>query len=135
MILGKPERLVLGVVPARAQVEHEAAAADGVGGHRHLREQPGVAIGGARDELTDLDTARCGGERRRDRPRLVHSFERCVRELPKKWSLTQTESSPSSSARVANSRISGQDGVPVRPSDSASGTITPIARGQFFNSM
>ncbi len=34
------ERLVLGVVPARAETEHEAAAADRVGRDRHLGEEP-----------------------------------------------------------------------------------------------
>jgi hypothetical protein len=41
------ECLVLRVVPTSAQAEDEAAAADLVSGHGHLREQSGRAVGGA----------------------------------------------------------------------------------------
>jgi len=71
------ERLILGVVPPCAQTENEpAAAADRVSRDRHLREQSGIPIRGARDQLADLDACRRRGERGGQRPRFVNPFER-----------------------------------------------------------
>jgi len=55
-------RLLLGVGAGWYDREYEAAAADRVGGHRHLREQSGVAERHACDELAQ--PRRCWWKRR-----------------------------------------------------------------------
>ena len=76
------ERLVLGVVPARAETQHEAAAADRVGRDRHFGEEPRIPIRGARDQLADLDAFRRRRERGGERPRFVNPFGRRTGHAP-----------------------------------------------------
>ena len=70
------ERLVLGVVPARAKTQHEAATADRVGRDRHLGEESRIPIRGACDQLADLDARRRRAERGSECPRFVDPFWR-----------------------------------------------------------
>jgi hypothetical protein len=76
------ERLVFGVVPAGAETQHQAAAADRVGRDRHLRKESRIPIRGARDQLADLGAFRRRGERGGKRPRFVNPFWRRTGHAP-----------------------------------------------------
>src|SRR5689334_2870174 len=65
-------RLVLTLVPPRAQAEDEATTGEHVDARGFLGQQPRVAIRRARDELAELDRARVLGERSERRERLEH---------------------------------------------------------------
>jgi len=65
---GEAERLELGVVPARAEAEAEAAAGDLVDPGRHPCEEPRRVERGRGDERPELDALRGRGQRGEQRP-------------------------------------------------------------------
>src|SRR5215211_4940211 len=70
VVVRNPERAELGLVPARAEAEHEAPAADLVDRRGHLRDQPRRVTAGARDQRTEPHALGRRRERREQRPRL-----------------------------------------------------------------
>ncbi len=61
---GDAVHAVLTFVPRRAESELEPAVAQVIDGHRHLREDGGLAIRDAGDEATHTQPRRNGGKRR-----------------------------------------------------------------------
>ena len=70
VVVRDPERPVLLLVPAGAEAEHEAAAADLVDRRRHLRDQARRVEARAGDERAEPHPLGRGGQRREQRPRL-----------------------------------------------------------------
>jgi hypothetical protein len=69
---------VLVLLPARAEAEHDAAAAHVVERRGHLREHGRVAVGVAHDQRPEAQARDGGGERREDRPRLLPGTARVL---------------------------------------------------------
>ena len=76
VVEGIAEGAVLLEVPSGAKPEGDAATAHRIRRGRHLREQPRRPVGGAHDQLSDLDSARSRGYGRNDRPSLVDRHAR-----------------------------------------------------------
>src|SRR5581483_2522345 len=70
MVVGEPERPVLGLVPPRAEAEDEPAAADLGDRRRHLRQQPGWVEARAGDERSERHPLGDSRQRREQRPDL-----------------------------------------------------------------
>ena len=69
-VVGQAERAELALVPAGAEAEHEAAAADVIDGGRHLRQQAGAVEGRAGHQRAERDPFGRRGKRRQHRPDL-----------------------------------------------------------------
>jgi hypothetical protein len=72
VIEGESKRVVLRLVPPRAEPEDQPAAADLVDRVRHLGDQRRIAKTGAGHQGSDLDPVSCRRKRRQQRPDIPH---------------------------------------------------------------
>src|SRR2546428_6475223 len=79
MIERQPERVILRLVPSRADTQDQAATADFVEGRRHLCKNRWMPEGVARHQGADLQSTGCLGQSRQRGPALPDSTGRLTR--------------------------------------------------------